>query len=47
MEAGLHPERINDAGLCTSCYPNLFYSFRRDGKKIGSMMSGIMLLSEP
>lgn len=44
--AGLRPENIHDTGLCTACYPNLFYSFRRDGKKIGNMTSGLMLTSE-
>lgn len=47
MEAGLRPEKIHDTGLCTACYPNLFYSFRRDGKKVGNMTSGLMLPSEP
>jgi YfiH family protein len=46
MEAGLRPERIFFSGLCTACFPNLFYSFRRDKTKTRSMMSGIMLTSE-
>jgi len=28
---GIRPERIFEAGLCTSCNPRLFYSHRRDG----------------
>ena len=28
---GIRPERIFEAGLCTSCNPRLFYSYRRDG----------------
>ena len=28
---GIRPERILEAGLCTSCNPRLFYSYRRDG----------------
>jgi hypothetical protein len=47
IEAGLRPEKVHDTGLCTSCTPNLFYSFRRDGKKIGNMTSGLMLTPEP
>lgn len=43
IEAGLRPENIFFSGLCTSCFPNLFYSFRRDGKKIGNMISGLLL----
>lgn len=44
MDAGLPPNQIADSGLCTHCLPNLFYSFRRDREKRGSMISGIMLL---
>lgn len=46
IEAGLHAENIQDTGLCTACDPNLFYSFRRDRKKIGNMTSGLMLRPE-
>ncbi len=46
IEAGLRPEKIHDTGLCTACTPKLFYSFRRDGRKIGNMTSGLMLRSE-
>lgn len=28
---GIRPERIFEAGICTSCNPRLFYSYRRDG----------------
>ena len=28
-------ERIESAGICTSCEPELFYSHRRDGKQSG------------
>lgn len=44
MDAGIPPDQIQAAGLCTACLPNLFTSFRRDKKIVGSMMSGIMLL---
>ncbi len=44
MDAGLPPHQIEAAGLCTHCLPNLFYSYRRDKKKLGNMISGIMLL---
>lgn len=44
LEVGLPDSQIAAAGLCTSCLPNLFYSFRRDKKKRGNMASGIMLL---
>jgi len=32
-----------DIGLCTSCLPELFYSFRRDGRLVGSMGAMIAL----
>lgn len=32
---GIPPERIFEAGLCTSCEPELFYSHRRDGGMTG------------
>lgn len=44
MDAGVPPYQIDTAGLCTHCLPNLFYSYRRDKKKMGNMVSGIMLL---
>ena len=44
LGAGVPTDHIASAGLCTSCLPNLFYSFRRDKKKRGNMVSGIMLL---
>lgn len=31
QEAGLRPENIDIAGLCTRCRPAEFYSYRRDG----------------
>lgn len=45
-EAGLHPDKIGFSGLCTSCLPGLFYSYRREKKRIGNMTSGIMLTDE-
>ncbi len=43
INAGLLPEQIAESGLCTSCLPEHYYSFRRDKKKLGNMLSGIML----
>jgi len=39
MEAGLPPENITCAELCTACHPELFYSHRRDKGKTGAMAS--------
>lgn len=47
IEAGVPPDRIAFSGLCTSCFPSLFYSFRRDQKRVGNMTSGIMLSNDP
>ncbi len=40
---GLAQENVVDIGLCTSCLPELFYSFRRDGRLVGSMGAMIAL----
>lgn len=34
---GVKPENIKNCALCTSCHPELFYSFRRDGGNTGRM----------
>jgi YfiH family protein len=47
IEAGVLPDQIAFSGLCTSCFPSLFYSFRRDQKRMGNMASGIMLNTVP
>lgn len=43
VEAGVHGDAIDTVGLCTACRPDLFYSYRRDGRVVGTMVSGIML----
>jgi YfiH family protein len=43
-EAGVDPGRIAAVNLCTACHPDLFYSYRRDGKATRHMTSGIALL---
>jgi hypothetical protein len=44
--AGLLPDNIDTAGLCTSCETDLFFSYRRDaaggGQKTGRQLSFIM-----
>lgn len=42
MEAGLPAENVYSFGLCTSCNPDLFYSFRREGRT-GRMLSVVMI----
>ncbi|MEQ8173737.1 MAG: peptidoglycan editing factor PgeF [Syntrophomonadaceae bacterium] len=34
---GVKPENIQNCGLCTSCHPELFYSYRRDDGITGRM----------
>jgi len=41
--AGLGPAAIRDAGLCTRCRPDLFYSYRGQGPRTGRMMNTILL----
>lgn len=43
--AGVREDAVFDVSLCTICHPNLFHSYRRDGKLRGTMVSGIMLAS--
>lgn len=43
VEAGVRPSAIDTIGLCTACRPDLFYSYRRDGRVAGTMVNGIML----
>ena len=47
IEAGIPSGQIAYSGLCTSCLPSLFYSFRRDRKRVGNMTSGIMVSASP
>ena len=41
--AGVPHEKIWAVNVCTICHPRLFYSYRREGAVIGTMISGIML----
>ncbi len=41
IEAGLKPERVAAAGLCTRCHEAEFHSFRRDRERAGRMYSVI------
>ena len=38
-DAGLPADRIHHVDECTSCRPDLYYSYRRDGKDTGRMIS--------
>lgn len=41
--AGVGPENIHNARLCTACRHDLFFSHRRDGSGTGRQMSFIMI----
>ena len=41
LEAGVSANRVYDSGLCTSCENARFYSYRREGKGVGRLMSVI------
>jgi polyphenol oxidase len=43
LQAGVRQENIFDSGICTCCNKN-YFSFRRDGKKAGRMISLMMLV---
>jgi len=42
---GVSPPSISSVNLCTICHDQLFYSYRREGRVNGTMVSGITLLS--
>ena len=44
-EAGISPEHITAVNVCTICHPALFYSYRREGRVNGTMLSGIALVA--
>jgi purine-nucleoside/S-methyl-5'-thioadenosine phosphorylase / adenosine deaminase len=45
LEAGISSERITVVNVCTICHPELFYSYRREGRVNGTMLNGIALVS--
>ena len=41
LNAGIREENIETSSLCTKCRDDLFHSYRRDGKRMGHMLSVI------
>ena len=41
---GILEPNLTQADFCTMCQSDLFYSYRREGRAEGTMMSGIMLI---
>ena len=44
-QVGFRPEQVTTVNLCTICHDDLFYSYRREGRVNGTMLSGITLSS--
>lgn len=42
--AGTSPDSITAVNLCTICHEDLFFSYRREGKVVGTMVSAIGLV---
>lgn len=47
LEAGVEPGKIAVVNPCTACRADLFYSYRRDGRVVETMVHGIMLVGTP
>ena len=43
-EQGVSSPSVSAVNLCTICHDELFYSYRREGRVNGTMVSGITLL---
>ena len=43
-QIGIRLEHITSVNLCTICHSELFYSYRREGRVNGTMLSGITLV---
>jgi polyphenol oxidase len=43
-QMGIRPEHVTAVNLCTVCHGDLFYSYRREGRVNGTMLSGITLV---
>ncbi|WP_455244929.1 polyphenol oxidase family protein, partial [Petrachloros mirabilis] len=42
-DCGLRQDQVSSVNLCTICHEELFYSYRREGRVNGTMLSGISL----
>lgn len=45
LRAGVTPHSITTVNLCTICHEELFFSYRREGKVNGTMLSAIGMVS--
>ncbi|CUQ65265.1 peptidoglycan editing factor PgeF [Candidatus Nitrospira inopinata] len=44
LAVGVRPNAVSSVNLCTICHEDLFFSYRRDGKVVGTMVSAIGLV---
>ncbi|MCP9438522.1 MAG: peptidoglycan editing factor PgeF [Nitrospira sp.] len=47
LAVGVKPNAISSVNVCTICHGDLFFSYRRDGKVVGTMVSAIGLVPRP
>ena len=47
LASGIPAQQVEQMTYCTHCRDDLFFSYRREGKVYGTMMSGIMLPTDP
>jgi copper oxidase (laccase) domain-containing protein len=45
IEVGLNPRNIAVSALCTGCRSDLFFSYRKEGRRTGRMMSVIGIVA--
>jgi YfiH family protein len=45
-QVGIKAEQVATINLCTVCHDDLFYSYRREGRVTGTMVSGIALMPQ-
>jgi YfiH family protein len=43
LAAGLRENNIFSSGLCTACHPSLFFSYRKQGRRSGRLLSAIAI----
>ena len=43
LDCGIEGDRVTSVNVCTICHADLFFSYRREGKVIGTMVSAIGL----
>ena len=47
QDCGIDSARVTSVNVCTICHEDLFFSYRREGRVIGTMVSAIGLSATP